>query len=146
MAKRKQAFICIDPGITTGMAVISDPDGYLIATTNWTPDNVEYSLDTLIRALHLEGFQLTAVVEQMPHVGKNSPLERDLERVRRSIMNVLDIYDILTLTVTPGEWKPSRVAKAAVLPETWEGKPLTAHQKDAIRMGCYRLEKKYASR
>lgn len=143
---KKAAFICLDPGISTGMAAISDPDGYLIATATWQPDNLRVSLDTLIRALHLEGFRLTAVVEQMPHVGKNSQLERDLEAVRHDIVDVLDIYDLLVLRITPGEWKPSRIAKTAVIPKEHDGKKLTVHQKDAIKMGAYALERKYRAK
>lgn len=144
--KRKLALLSIDPGLSTGMAVVSDPDGFLIATTTWQPEQIRVSLDALIRSLHLEDFTIWAVVERMPHVGKNSPLEQQLEAVRRDIEEVLDIFDILVLHTAPGEWKPSRAARTAVVPREWDGKPVSVHQRDAIRMACYRLERKYAKK
>lgn len=139
----REAIVALDPGITTGMAVLSDPEGYLLATTNWTPDNLEQSLDVMVRHLHIEGYTLSAVVEKMPRSGGRS--EDDLDRVRRTIHMVLEeTFEIPTQFITPGEWKPSRVARTAVLPKEWEGQRLTAHQKDAIKMGAYALEKKHA--
>lgn len=139
----KQAVIALDPGITTGMAVLTDPDGYLVATTNWTQDNLGQSLDVLIRHLHLEGYTLHAVVEQMPRSGGRS--EDALDQVRRTIHETLvEVYEVPTIYVAPGVWKPSRVARTAVLPKEWDEKRLTTHQKDAIKMGCYALEKKHA--
>lgn len=134
--------ISLDPGITTGMAVLSDPDCYLLATTNWTPDNLGQSLDVLVRHLHLEGFTLSAVVEKMPRSGGRS--EDTLDQVRRTIHEVLvETYEVPTTYVPPGVWKPSRIARTAALPKDWEGKRLTTHQRDAIKMGCYALEKKH---
>lgn len=143
----KEAVIALDPGITTGMAVLSDPEGFLLATTNWTVENVGQSLDVLIRHLHLEEYTLHAVIEQMPRSGGRS--EDTLDRVRRTIHETLvEVYEVPTIYVAPGVWKPSRVARTAVLPKRWPDEPdgarLSAHQRDAIKMGCYALEKKYA--
>jgi len=139
----KAAVIALDPGITTGMAVLSDPEGYLLATTNWTPDNVLNSLDVLIRHLHLEGYTLHAVVEKMPRSGGRT--EDELWRINHDIISILsDVYELPLIMPTPGEWKPSRVARTAVLPKKWEGVRLTPHQRDAIKMGAYALWRKYA--
>lgn len=139
----KAAVIALDPGITTGVAVLTDPDGVLVATTNWTPDNLARSLDVLIRHMHMEGFTLHAVVEQMPRSGGRS--EDSLDQVRRTIHETLvEVYEVPTIYVAPGVWKPSRVARTAVLPRKWDDRRLTSHQRDAIKMACYALEKKHA--
>lgn len=132
--------ICLDPGITTGMAVL-DARGDIMATTVWGTGELRQSLDVLVRYLHTHGYQTHAVIERVPRNEKASPIGAKLEHVRADIMGLIDdTYAIPYALVMPGEWKPSRVARTTKLPKEWRGDELTQHQKDAILMGRYVLD------
>jgi phenylpyruvate tautomerase PptA (4-oxalocrotonate tautomerase family) len=134
-------WLCLDPGITTGMVVI-DADGELRATTVWGTAEVKDSLDTMIRALHLSGYKIIVVIEKMPP-GSYGQLASKLEAVRRDISVVVEeTYELPVVYIAPGEWKPSRMAKTVNI-KGWRfnGTPMMTHQKDAFRMGRYYLDK-----
>lgn len=136
----KHAWLSIDPGITTGWALLGD-DGKILATSVWGTDELQPSLDQLIRAVHAAGTTITAVVEKMPP-GVFGELARKLERVRATIMNEVEtVYELPVYEIAPGEWKPSRVAKTTKVPWKFTNGPLVIHQKDAIRMGRYAIDK-----
>lgn len=137
----KHMWLCIDPGITTGWALLAD-DGKVKATSVWGTAELKISLDLIIRMAYTSGYTLTAVVELMPNTGKMGQLGQKLEAVRRDIEAVIvDTYDIPTLRIMPGEWKPSRVARTTTVPRLFNATPLMIHQADAIRMGRYAIEK-----
>lgn len=137
----RRAWLAIDPGIATGWAVLGD-DGEVMATSVWGTAELESSLDLLVRRVFSAGYAVHAVVEQMPAAGRSGPLARKLEAVRQTIRKVLvDTYEIRVTHVTPGEWKPSRVAKTAPQVWKWEGESTTIHQRDAIRMGRYVIDR-----
>jgi phenylpyruvate tautomerase PptA (4-oxalocrotonate tautomerase family) len=139
--EKQRLWLCLDPGITTGMALI-DSDGELRASTVWGTHEVKESLDTLVRALHLTGYTITVVIEKMPP-GSYGQLAAKLERVRRDIsMIVEETYELPVVMIAPGEWKPSRVAKTtSVRGWRFDSTPMMTHQKDALRMGRYYLDK-----
>ena len=132
--------ICLDPGITTGWAVLAD-DETLLATSVWGNADVKESLDKLIRVLHSRNFTLRATVEKMPRTGGISPLGQKLEIVNHEIREILDIYEIPTTYVLPGTWKNSRPARVFKVPRKWRDDTVVIHQRDAMRMGAYQLWK-----
>lgn len=138
---KQRVWLCLDPGITTGMALI-DADGELRASTVWGTHEVKESLDALVRALHLSGYTITVVIERMPP-GSYGQLAAKLEAVRRDISMIVDeTYELPSVLIPPSEWKPSRVAKTVTV-RGWRfaGTPMMTHQKDAFRMGRYYLDK-----
>lgn len=140
--KRTRVWLCLDPGITTGMALLDD-QGELRATTVWGTHEVKRSLDALVRGLHLTGYDIECVVEKMPP-GSYGQLAVKLEAVRSDIREVLvETYELPVTHVAPGEWKPSRIAKTTKV-KGWRfgGTPMMTHQKDALRMGRYLIDKR----
>lgn len=137
----RHAWLCIDPGITTGWAVLDD-DGKVVATSVWGTEELAMSLDLLVRALFTHGFTVTCVIERMPQIGGMGLLGQKLESVRRKITGVVvDTYELAVVSIPPGEWKTSRVAKTREIPWHFAGTKMMEHQKDAIRMGWYAQEK-----
>ena len=135
----KHAWLAIDPGITTGWALLAD-DGAVMGTAVWGTHELQEALDLLIRQAYSAGYALDVVIEEMPNTGANGPLGKKLEWVRQQIKSVVtDVYELPTHHILPGVWKPSRVARTAELPRTWREEPLMIHQKDAIRMGLYAI-------
>ncbi len=139
--KKQRLWLCLDPGITTGMALI-DSNGELRASTVWGTAELKNSLDTMVRALHLTGYNITVVIEKMPP-GSYGQLATKLEAVRKDIHRVVeDTYELPCAYIAPGEWKPSRIAKTVEVKNwRWNGTPMMTHQKDAFRMGRYYLDK-----
>lgn len=140
--RKKRVWVCLDPGISTGMAVLDD-EGELRASTTWGTEELSLSLDTLIRGLHLSDYAVEVVIEKMPP-GSYGALASKLEEVRRRIdFLVRETYEVPVTDIAPGEWKPSRVAKTAKV-KGWRfnGTPMTTHQKDAFRMGRYAIDKR----
>ena len=130
----KRAWMGIDPGITTGVAFVRDEDGEVIGSANLKPDSLAEKLDETIRRFHRAGYTLTCVVEIMPRYGKMSPLSAALESVRSVILEVVEgTYSLDVFRVTPGEWKPSRVARTTALRRGH----YSPHERDAIRMALY---------
>jgi len=133
----KHAWLAIDPGLTTGWALLGD-NGALLGTSVWGTSELKLSLDILVRQCHVTGYDVTVVIEQMPYVGNASALAKKLDAVRRDIMSIVkDTYELKIVMVTPGEWKPSRVARTTQCPSWWNKTRVMVHQKDAIRMGRY---------
>lgn len=137
----RHAWLCIDPGITTGWAVLDD-DGDIIGTSVWGTAELHDTLDLLVRSMFSAGYRLEVVVEEMPHVGGAGQLAQKLEAIRRDIMHTVQgVYELEVHVVAPGTWKTSRVARTAILPREFEDEPLMTHQKDAIKMGLYVIER-----
>ncbi len=138
---KQMVWLCLDPGITTGMAIL-DSKGDLRASTVWGTHEVKETLDVLIRSLHLTGYAITVVIEKMPP-GSYGQLTSKLEAVRKDIEYVVvETYDLPVVYIPPSEWKPSREAKTAAI-KAWRfnGSPMMTQQKDAFRMGRYYINK-----
>jgi hypothetical protein len=132
-------WLCIDPGVTTGWALL-DEAGDILGTSVWGTGELKVSLDAVIRTAHLSGMTLRVVIERMPP-GKLGLLEQKLAAVQRDIDGIVrETYELEVIEVLPGTWKPSRVARTTDVPKEWQGTPLLIHQKDAIRMGRYAME------
>lgn len=132
----KMAWLGIDPGVTTGWALIED-DGKVLGSGNLSEDEVRRGLDTLIRFAHNDGYALRVVVERIPRSGIGH-LSNRLSFVNGQVAELTDeVYDLSPIYVTPGEWKQSRVAKTTDL----ERGKYTPHQRDAIRMTLYTMDR-----
>lgn len=139
------AVIAIDPGITTGWALLDPVRDEILGTSVWGTGELKQTLDLLIRKCFTAGMSLEAVIEKMPNTGKMGPLGQKLEAVRRDIYGLIeDVYDIPVTVIAPSEWKPSRVARTgkAKLPKKFNASPLTPHQRDAILMGRYVIDRR----
>ena len=139
---KQRVWLCLDPGITTGMALLDD-SGELRASTVWGTAEIRQSLDTLVRALHLSGYDIEVVIEKMPP-GSYGKLAAKLEAVRHDISEIVtETYELPVTLISPGEWKPSRIAKTTKI-KGWrfDGTPMMTHQKDALRMGLYAIDKR----
>lgn len=138
--RRKHAWLALDPGLTTGWALVED-DGTWHGSGNLSHVTLAKQLDTIVRSSHGAGYWLTVVVEDQPRVGQMSRLGKDLRDVWETIgAVVVETYELPIRVVTPGVWKPSREARLAVLPRKWNGRTLTPHQRDAMRMGIFAIE------
>lgn len=139
--KQRHLILSLDPGITTGWAVLDAADGTIIGTSVWGTHELKETLDLLVRRIFTGGHTVECVVEKMPP-GSYGKLATKLEAVRRDVDFVIrETYELKVTMIPPSEWKPSRVARTRKVPGRFDKTPLTPHQKDAIRMGWYFLSK-----
>lgn len=137
----RRLWLCIDPGITTGWALLDD-DGEVKGTSVWGTAELKTSLDAVIRMCFTAGYELTVVEELMPKIGGMGGHAAKLQEVLDTIHRLTrDTYEIPTIEVMPGEWKPSRVARTTTVYWRFNNTPLMIHQKDAIRMGRYVIDR-----
>lgn len=119
--------VAIDPGLTTGYAVV-DELGNLIETGNLLPEDLEESILTEPR-YHQDG--VIAVIEYTP-----IPTYSKMNRLLREVAETIDNLFPNAIKITPGVWKSSPLAKHF----PWPGSSgATPHQKDAYRLGMYYL-------
>ena len=138
-------WLCLDPGITTGWAVL-DETGKVLATSVWGTAELKVSLDVLIRQVFTSGHELEVVIEKMPQTGGLGLLGQKLEVVRREINDIVsETYELPVTYVLPGTWKPSRVARTTKVPGRFKGTPLMTHQRDAVRMGRFTIDRRAAT-
>lgn len=138
----REAWLGIDPGVTTGWAVVDGKTLEVLGSGNADEAVIGDTLDTIIRGMHRIGITLTAVIETMPRVGRHGALGHRLEYVLGEVRKVVEeTYDLPTLRIAPGEWKTSRVAKTAAIPSKWNGVRLTPHQRDSLRMTLYAIDR-----
>lgn len=124
--------IALDPGLTTGWAVVDSPDA-IVDCGNWSEDDLEWALPAALSALTPD----EAVVEVVPP-GVHGPLAHRLEAVRDAIARAL--RGRVVTGVQPGTWKTSATAANAAAPREWDGQHLTAHQRDAVTMARWRIK------
>lgn len=134
----------LDPGVTTGWAILRRRDKFLLGMGDLKIEDVGSAIDLLVRGMHVEGYDLAAVVEEMPVApGVAGGLATDLAFVRRTIDHWLsDVFEVDVTYVLPGTWKTSRVAQTTTPPATWNGKSLSQHMKDAYLMASYYARKR----
>lgn len=131
----QHVWLGIDPGLTTGWALVAD-DAKILGTGTFTEDGLFEGLDKIIRGGHRSGRTMTVVIEKMPGTGGMSDLAQRLERVRQIITELVEeVYDLPTTVIPPGEWKTSRIAKLA------KPKAKTQHERDAAVMTAYAISK-----
>lgn len=132
----KTCYLGIDPGVTTGWALI-DQGGKLLGQGHFAEDQVYDGLDRLIRGCHRGARVIRVVVEKMPP-GHMGDLAQRLERVRQLIdMIVIDVFELPVVLIAPGEWKRSRVANNVRWPEPFKSQ----HAQDAATMALYYADK-----
>lgn len=140
------AVLSLDPGIDTGWALLA-ADAAILGTGVLHVDDLQVGLDTIVRGMHRAGYALQVVVEAMPRAGGMGELSARLEEIRHIITIVIEEeFERPIVYIAPGQWKPSRVARTAHLPETFGGKPLKIHQQDAIKVAMYYITKEGAPR
>ncbi len=133
----RQAWLGLDPGVTTGWVVLGE-DARIIATGTADVAALRKTIDHLIRGLHRTGYCVEVVIEEMPRAGGLGPLARTLDDVWREIYEVVDAtYELHYVLVSPSRWKPSRVARLTEVPSG-----ITVHQADALRMTRYEISRR----
>lgn len=133
----RHAWLGIDPGVTTGWALLED-DGALVAAGDAPDDAVARTIDEVIRMAHRLEYALDVVIEKMPGAGKMGHLASRLEVTRQEIRRVvIDVFDLPVMVVPPGEWKPSRVGRQK---REWK-RGTSQHQKDATTMALYVIDR-----
>jgi hypothetical protein len=129
------AVLGIDPGITTGWAILRLSDRKLLFSGESDEEDVGQQLDYAVRHAHGDGYRIEVVVERMPP-GRPGPLAQRLEVVRRSILRVVDeTYALKVSWVRPSDWKTSRVAK-----ENRGLRRMSRHSRDAFLMALFFYE------
>ena len=124
--------LSLDPGVTTGWAVLGRYDIYDCG--NLLDEDLRVSLIGVIE----KWAPSEAVVELFP-LSAQGQLATTLRHVVYTIEELLLDYGIPTTGYAPGQWKTSSAPKS---PDTWDGTRTTTHQRDAIRMGKYHLSRK----
>lgn len=129
----------IDPGQTTGWAIIRKQDKAPLGLGDLNSQELGCGIDLLVRSMHRLDYRVVPVVEQMPTPGGvESGLETELKFVRRTIDYWMsDIFELDVVYVLPGTWKTSRVAATTKPPSVWNDRPLSPHMRDAYTMGHY---------
>lgn len=117
--------LTFDPGITTGWALLSDTGelvdcGVLTLEGAQAPDQVEKTYDIT-----------TVIIEDVP-IPTNSEMNRQL----LDLTVLLKVRYPNAVLVRPGVWKTTP-ARFASLPEEWNERKLTTHEKDAIHIGLW---------
>lgn len=137
----RDIIISLDPGVTTGWAIIRRKDRAVLGMGDLCPEDLGCGIDLLVRAMHRLNYNVEAVVEQMPTPnGVGGPLATELEFVRRTIDHWLDdVYEIPITYVLPGVWKTSAAAKTTVVPTEWNDHPTSPHSRDAHLMASYHM-------
>ncbi len=123
--------LAIDPGVTTGIAHLSD-SGDLLDQTSLQPDELAY----LERYKGRKG--LRVVIEETP-----TPKRTATNAIVRRVLTTLDQYFPSPVLIRPSEWKTHPIGRRR-LPKAWYHDS-SIHSRDAIRMGLYyilREEKK----
>lgn len=139
---RDAAVFALDPGVTTGWAVVNKKNGVVLGMGNLSPEELGCGLDLIVRSFHRQGYVIHPVVEQVPSVrGTTGQLATTLAFVNRTIDHWLeDIFDLNVSYVPPGTWKNSRVAITSEAPKLWNGVATSQHMRDAYLLGVYTLE------
>lgn len=124
--------LALDPGVTTGWAVLGP--SAIHDTGNLLPEDLQSGL----RYVFEKWAPSEVVVEVFP-LAASGRLATILREVVATINEVVNDYGRTWHPVTPGVWKTSSIEQS---PRSFEGQKLTPHQRDAIRMGRYHLNRK----
>lgn len=135
----RDVIFALDPGSTTGWAIIRRHDKAVLGMGDLTPEDVGCGIDLLVRSMHRLEYNVQAVVEQMPTPnGVGNSLAIELAFVRRTIEHwLVDVFELPVSFVLPGVWKTSAVARTIEPPRQWEERPTSQHMRDAYTMAYY---------
>lgn len=120
--------LIIDPGVTTGLAVINE-FGTVLASDNAQESELPYKLNSLI-----DEFLPNRIIIEEVGTPTLSPLNQQLGRVKA----FCKVFFPLSIWVKAADWKQTPAATMEV-PLRWKGEKLTTHQKDSIRIGKWYL-------
>jgi len=120
--------LAIDPGITTGWAAL-DLDGRILDVGEFSPENI----DLIKVAIGVLDDDFEVVIEHTP-----TPTMGSMNMTLRDVIARLRLMFPKHVEVKPGQWKQTPVVRHSV-PSSWgDGDTiLSAHMKDAIRIGIY---------
>lgn len=140
----RDVILAIDPGQTTGWAIIRRRDKAVLGMGDLSSEDVGCGIDLLVRSMHRLGYSISVVVEQMPTPnGVAGSLAIELEFVRRTIDHwVSEVFELPVTYVLPGVWKTSAVAKTVTPPAEWNHHSCSQHMKDAFLMGTFFARKR----
>jgi len=140
----RDVILALDPGQTTGWAIIRRRDKAIMGMGDLSALNVGCGIDLLVRSMHRMGYSVSVVVEQMPTPnGVAGRLEVSLEFVRRTIDHwCAEVFELQVAYVLPGVWKTSAVAKTVSPPAEWNHHSSSQHMKDAFLMGTFFARKR----
>lgn len=140
----REVIFALDPGSTTGWAIIRRRDKAILGMGDFTPDDLGCGIDNLVRAMHRLDYTLHVVVEQMPTPnGVAGILATELEFVRRTIDHwVTEVFELPVTYILPGAWKTSAAALTSTPPVEWNNHPASQHMKDAWTMALYYSRKR----
>jgi hypothetical protein len=118
--------LAIDPGITTGYALVTD-DGVLQLSGNLQPEDL---MESVLRTFALMP-NLLVVMEDtpVPTLGK---MNRNLMLVKNQLYTMFPNAKL----VAPGVWKTNLAVANYPVPK---GIEMTQHQKDAYRLAIWHL-------
>lgn len=136
MVLRTKVLLSIDPGLTTGWALLT-PLGDVLDCGNLLAEDVGEGILGIIAKEQDSGLDVDALVEVFP-LATAGDLSASLRKVVLDIEAALTSRKVPTFTVTPGVWKTSSVPETPPMLTGKEGR-LTRHERDAIRMGRYHL-------
>lgn len=136
---RDAVMFALDPGQTTGWALVRRRDRMVLGMGNLASEEVGCAIDLLVRSMHRLDYDVVPVVELMPTAaGIGGELAIELEFVRRTIDYWLeDVFELAVTYVPPGAWKTSRVALTTAPPREWNGVATSPHMRDAHQLACY---------
>lgn len=137
--------LSLDPGVTTGWAIVRKKDGALLGMGNFDQYELGSGLDLLIRMMHREGHEVRVVVEEVPQVGGvRGELAQQLAFVAQTIHHwVEEVYELEAEYILPGTWKPAPSTKLVHPPSDWRGMALSQHMKDAFGLAQYWMNKNW---
>ena len=133
-----EQFLAIDPGITTGYALL-DRTGELLQSGNLDMGDL-IAGDTCIEEYshYNKPEKVTLVIiEEIPKFA-NSQLGRDL----REIIEYLSRLFPNATWIRPTDWKSIGPVANHPLPPKWADEPYTTHEKDAFRIGVYYITRR----
>jgi hypothetical protein len=134
MGRRKPVLytLGIDPGVTTGWAVL-DHHGEVWDTGEWTLDTILDGIDWVIRGVNRTGEELEACQEILADRSAGQ-LDAELKYVQAALERVIvGTYDVHRTFVLPGTWKPHR----SVI-DVDEVSP-SKHVMDAVKIATWRM-------
>lgn len=118
--------LALDPGQTTGYALL-DPNGQIVRLGELRMEQLE-QIAPLGKTKNLE------VVLELVATPTLSALDRGLAVVVAYLRQIFPKH----IEVYPSWWKQTPVAHHHV-PTEWDGQAVSAHMKDAVRIGIYYL-------
>jgi len=118
--------LALDPGITTGYAVLSF-DGEILDVGELQPNEVK-ALKSYVGNSNLE-----VVIEFTP-----VPTMSKMNLKLRDVVAKLRLMFPQHHEIKPGQWKQTPVYRHNV-PNEWHGKLLSYHMRDAVRIAVYYL-------